>query len=105
MPPTMRLGSDWVSWAYALVAVPLVLLLVEVLRGAVHEVTSARTQTFLSELQRLQSRAENGAKGLEVLVQSHNASGVPWAEIREHPWCARYWSDTKPGSHDLYAAV
>src|SRR6476661_10352688 len=78
MPARSRSWSEWTPWAYAIVAAPLVLLLVEVLRGAVHEVSMVRTQTLHAELRQLQSRAMQRAKGLEVLIESHDAAEVPW---------------------------
>ena len=83
MPARSRSWSEWTPWAYAIVAVPLVLLLVEILRGAVHEVSMVRTQMLTAELSQLQSRAIQRAKGLEVLIESHgvdsqSAAGSPW---------------------------
>src|SRR5438034_11805628 len=72
MPVRSRSWSDWTPWAYAIVAAPLVLLLVEVLRGAVHDVSMIRTQTLQAELQQLQSRALQRAKGLEVLIEARS---------------------------------
>lgn len=100
-----RSWSEWTPWAYAIVAAPLVLLMVEVLRGAVHEISVVRTQTLGAELQQLQSRALQRAKGLEVLTQAHEATDSSWAQNREQPWFANYWSGIKPGEHELYAAV
>jgi signal transduction histidine kinase len=82
-----------------------VLLLIEVLRGAVNEVSMVRTQTLDAELQQLQSRALQRAKGLEVLVESHDAAGSPWTRNRDESWFTAYWSDQRPGEHDLYSAV
>ncbi len=105
MPAKSRSWNEWTPWAYALVAAPLVLLLVEVLRGAVHEVSMVRTQTLHAELQKLQSRAMQRAKGLEVLIDSHSSGEEPWSKRRMESWFTSYWSDFRPGKHELYAAV
>src|SRR5262245_7529919 len=105
MPAKSQSWSEWTPWAYAIVAAPLVLLLIEVVRGAVHEVSMVRTQTLDSELQRLQSGAIQRAKGLEVLVESHDAAESPWARNRDESWFKTYWSDLRPDEHILYSAV
>src|SRR5215510_3468940 len=93
MPAKSQSWSKWTPWAYAIVAAPLVVLLIEVMRGTVHEVAMVRTQMLGAELQQLQSRALQRAKGLEVLVESHDASGSAWARNRDESWFANYWSD------------
>jgi len=100
-----RPGSGWTPWVYAIVAAPLVLLLVEVLRGAVHEVSLVREQTLRAELGQLQSRALQRAKGMEVLVEAHGAAAQPWSENRGEGWFVRYWSEMTPTEHGLYCAI
>jgi len=97
--------SKWTPWAYAIVAAPLVVLLIEVVRGTVHEVSMVRTQMLAAELQQLQSRAMQRAKGLEVLVEAHDATGSPWARNRDESWFTNYWSDLSPEDHTLYLAI
>src|ERR1043165_6050146 len=92
MPNRPRSGSEWLPWAYALVAVPLVLLLIEVLRGAVPDFTLIRTQTVHSQLQGLQSQALRRVTGIEVLLAAHAPDETSWTQIRTEPWLAGYWS-------------
>src|SRR2546430_2768793 len=92
MAARSRSWSEWAAWADANVAVPLALLLVEILRGAVHEVSMVRTQMLTAELSQLQSRAMQRAKGLEVLIESHDAAGSPWTQTRGQSWFTSYWS-------------
>src|SRR4029078_6487680 len=98
-------GREWPPLAYAIVPAPLVLLLVEVLRGAVHEVSVVREQTLRSELGQLQSRALQRAKGMEVLIEAHDATANPWSENRGEGWFMRYWSEIRPTEHGLYCAI
>jgi len=105
MPARSRSWSEWTPWAYAIIAAPLVLLLVEVLRGAVHDFSLVRTQMLHAELTQLQSRALQRAKGLEVLIKSHDATTLSWAQTRGESWFTGYWSDLRPAEHGLYSAV
>src|SRR5437773_6069042 len=100
-----RISSEWTPWAYAIVAAALVVLLIEVVRGAVHELSVVRTQTLHEQLRQLQSQAMQRAKGLEVLLQSHHASDQPWEHNRDQPWFAAYWSGIDLSKQELYAAV
>jgi signal transduction histidine kinase len=106
MPPSRRLRTEWTPWAYALVCVPLILLLVEVLRGAVHETRVLGTQTLQSEVHHQHSQAMRRARGLEVLMEAHAGAEKPWAELQKESWLTNYWSRIQlAGSHQLYAAV
>ena len=84
---------------------PLVLLLIEVLRGAVHDVSLVRTQTLHAELTQLQSRGLQRAKGLQVLIESHDAAAAPWTQTGGQSWFTSFWSELRPGEHGLYAAI
>src|SRR5262245_40362126 len=92
MPPSRRLRSEWIPWAYALVCVPLIVLLVEVLRGAVHETRALGAQTLQSEVHHQQSQAMQRVRGLEVLIEAHAAGERPWVELHQESWLASYWS-------------
>jgi signal transduction histidine kinase len=106
MPPTKRLWSEWTPWAYVLVCAPLVLLLVELLRGALHETQIVGTLTRRDEMQELHAEAMRRGRGIEVLLEALPTSDKSWAELREEPWMAQYWSSINlEGSHHLYAAV
>lgn len=105
MPNSTRLRFQWTPWAYALVCAPLVLLAVELLRGAVHEIHTAEFQTLRGELQEMRTEAMRRAKGLEVLLESHPTDEEPWDELRKEPWLTEYWSGIKLKPHELYAAV
>ena len=101
--------SSWSSpthWAVALVAAPLFLIVVEFLRGAMHDTEQVTKQTLRSEIQTLQSKALQYAEGLETLVEAHGASDLGWPEIRKQTWFTDYWSRIPLDSdRDAYAAV
>jgi signal transduction histidine kinase len=42
---------------------------------------------------------------LEVLIDSHGSTDEPWSKRRAEAWFTSYWTDLRPGEHDLYAAV
>src|SRR6476619_5196170 len=86
MPNSTRSRFQWTPWAYALVCAPLVLLAVELLRGAVHEIQTIRIQTLRRELQEMRTEAMRRARGLEVLLESHPTDEEPWEELRKEPW-------------------
>jgi signal transduction histidine kinase len=100
-----RASSDWTPWAYAVAAVPLVLLVVEVLRGAAHEVSQVRRETLNQETHRLQIDALQRAKGLEVLLVAHDAIDLNWAETRQQPWFAEFWKKSSAQPSLAYAGV
>jgi signal transduction histidine kinase len=105
MAPTTRLRFQWTPWAYALVCAPLVLLMVELLRGALHETQAIGGQTLQLELQEMRLEAMRQARGLEVLLESHQTDEEPWEELSQEPWLSDYWAGIKLGPHQLYAAV
>src|SRR4051812_384999 len=80
MPVRYPPPSSRTAWALVLIAVPLVLLMLEILRGAVHETDLIAKQTLQSEIQTLQSAAMQRGEGLQTLIQAHE--GVQrWPEI------------------------
>src|SRR3954463_16530884 len=95
MPNRTRLRFQWTPWAYALVCAPLVLLAVELLRGAVQEIQTTGVQTLQAELQEMRTDAMRRATGLEVLLESHQTDEEPWEELRKEPWLSEYWSGIK----------
>lgn len=100
------ISSAWTPWAYALICAPLVLLLIEFVRGAVHETQLVRANTLRGEMLQLQSQALRRATGLSVLMEAHTALDEPWKMIRDRSWFKDYWSEIKSDSaHQLYAAI
>jgi signal transduction histidine kinase len=93
-------------WAYVLVCVPLVLLFVECIRGAVTEIGTIRTMTLREETQRVRAQALSRAEGMRVLMEEHQAADRSWAAIRDEPWFLRYWSSFDlAASQQPYAAI
>jgi two-component system, NtrC family, sensor histidine kinase HydH len=95
----------WTPWAYVLVCAPPALLLVELLRGALHETQMTRTLTLRSEMQGAGAQAMWYARGLEVLLEAHGGGDMPWEELRKQPWLTDYWSAIPVGPRQLYVAV
>jgi signal transduction histidine kinase len=106
MPERNPSPLSYTPWALALVAVPLVLLVVEFLRGAMYETELAAKQTLQNEIQTLQSAALQRGEGLQTLINAHDAAALAWPEIRTQPWFEEYWSkiELQP-KRDSYAAV
>jgi two-component system sensor histidine kinase HydH len=99
-------GSDWAPWAYVVVCAPLVLLVVEIVRGAHYEARMIRTHMLRESTDALRARAVRRSEGLQLLIVAHEASEDSWAALREAPWLSAYWSSIEPNqTHDLYAAV
>jgi two-component system, NtrC family, sensor histidine kinase HydH len=105
MPGNSWPRSESTAWAYAIVTAALVLLLIEVVRGAVHELSVVASQTRQEQLRKLQSHSLEWAKGLEVLLQAHHAEDSSWSEIRQQPWLESYWSQLDIQPPQLYAAI
>src|SRR6476646_10190709 len=98
--------SAWTPWAYALICAPLVLLLIEFVRGAVHESQRVKADTLRNEMSQLQSHALQRATGLSVLMEAHTVLDEPWRMVRDRSWFKDYWSEIKLDSvHQLYAAI
>jgi signal transduction histidine kinase len=106
MPERKPSSLSFTPWALALVAVPLVLLIVELLRGAMYETELSSQQTLHREIQTLQGAALQRGEGLKTLIEAHDATALSWSEIRNQPWFKDYWSrvELQPG-RDAYAAV
>src|SRR5882757_1055979 len=92
MPARTSSWSSPTQWALALVAAPLFLIVVEFLRGAMHETDRATKQTLRDEIQTLQTKAVQYAEGLQTLVEAHKASDLSWPEVRKQTWFTDYWS-------------
>lgn len=93
-------------WAFALVAAPLLLIMVELLRGTIYETDRVTKQTQRDEIQALQSDGLQYGEGLQTLIQAHEASALGWSEIRKQPWFTDYWTRIRLDSgRDVYAAI
>jgi signal transduction histidine kinase len=93
-------------WLYSLLLIAPALLLIETLRGAVHESQMIATQIKQSELQGLRWKALAQAEGLKVLRHSVAHPEGPTASWTEHADVRRYWSEIQRGGPQyLYAAV
>jgi len=105
MSSTTRLRFQWTPWAYALICAPLVLLIVELARGALRETQAIRDQTLQLELPEMRAEAMRQSRGLEVLLESHDIDDEPWEEFRSEKWLNDYWAGIQLGPHQIYAAV
>src|SRR5262245_24507364 len=107
MPTRKRPHFSRAPWAYVLLCAPLVLLIVEFLRGAMHESQDIRTQTMQLELRELRFQVMLRAHGLGLLIETHMATQEAWTELRGAPWLASYWSEnpTADGREQYAAAV
>jgi signal transduction histidine kinase len=98
--------SAWTPWAYAVICAPLVLLLIEFVRGAIHDTQQVRVETLRAEMRQLQSHALQRATGLSTLMQSHTSQDEPWKTVRDRSWFNDYWAGNEVDSpHQLYAAI
>jgi signal transduction histidine kinase len=106
MPEGKSSPNSYTAWALALVAVPMVLLVVEFLRGAMYETELTSQQTLRSEIQSLQSAGLRHAEGVQTLIDAHGAAALAWPEIRTQPWFKNYWSkiQLQPDRY-TYAAI
>lgn len=101
-----KFRHDWTPWAFAVVCAPLVLLGVELFRGALTEWEAVGNQIMTSEIRQLQSGAQRRAAMLEVLLQAHLAGEAPWTAVRGEPWFQSHWSAAQPQrSPVLYCAI
>src|SRR4051812_15788913 len=106
MRASKGIPSAWTPWAYVLICAPLVLLLIEFLRGAVHETQHVGADTLRTEMRQLQSHALQRATALSTLMESHTSQDEPWKTLRDRSWFKDYWSGLKLESpHQLYAAI
>src|SRR5262245_15226301 len=74
--------SEFTPWAYAIVAIPVVLLAVEIVRGALAEIDMVRSQTLRGTLQESRGQALGWVKGLSVLLENQQAVDRSWHENR-----------------------
>jgi signal transduction histidine kinase len=91
---------------YVLIAFPLVLLVVNCLRGAYCDVQMIRTAALKSEMGRLESQAQFQVSRLEALLEFNGAADEPWESLREQPWMRAFWSNLQTqDSQRLYIAI
>ena len=90
---------------YVLIAVPLVLLLVNCLRGAYCDVRMIRAAALKSQMSRLESQTQFQVSRVEALLEFNGAADESWAAIREQPWMRSFWSNLQPkDAQRLYVA-
>ncbi len=100
--------SDIRSWwmPYVLIAVPLVLLVVNCLRGAYCDVQMIRAAGLKSEMSRLESQTQFQVSRVETLLEFNGAADEPWSALREEPWLRSFWSALQTrDSQRLYVAI
>ena len=91
---------------YVLIAVPLVLLLVNCLRGAYCDVRMIRAAALKSQMSRLESQTQFQVSRVEALLEFNGAADESWAAIREQPWMRSFWSNLQPkDAQRLYVAI
>lgn len=91
---------------YVLIAVPLVLLLVNCLRGAYCDVRMIRTAALKSEMSRLESQTQFQVSRLETFLEFNNAADQPWSAIREESWMRSFWENLQTQEPQrLYVAI
>jgi signal transduction histidine kinase len=106
MPRNLKSWPDKAAWAYVLVCVPFVLLVIEVLRGTVYETQDVRLEVLRDAIHEVDRHTMQRAKGLEVLMEAHEAGGMPLEDLCDEPWLREYWSSIKPSAPQrIYAAV
>ena len=93
-------------WAFGLLGVPLVMLLVECLRGAYCDMEMIRTVALRSEMGQMRSQAVHRASRLETLVEEHHSADRPWSVLVTEQWLKSFWSALRlDQQHQLYAAM
>jgi len=91
---------------YVLIAVPLVLLLVNCLRGAYCDVQMIRAAALKSEMSRLESQTQFQVSRVEALLEFNGAADEPWTVLREKPWLRSFWSNLQTQDPQrLYVAI
>ena len=91
---------------YVLIAVPLVLLLVNCLRGAYCDVQMIRAAALKSEMSRLESQTQFQVSRLEALLEFNGGADEPWTVLREKPWLRSFWSNLQTQDPQrLYVAI
>lgn len=97
--------SSGMPWALALLCAPLVLLLIEVVRGAVMETRHAQMQTIHAAIEQLRLAASLRSKELEVLLRQRAAGQEALQDAVKTPGLSDYWSRIKLNEQHLYAAL
>ncbi|HEX5106149.1 MAG TPA: ATP-binding protein [Pirellulaceae bacterium] len=94
------------SWApHLLIALPLLLLFINCLRGVYYDVQMIRTVALRGEMSRLHSQARYRVARIENLLEAH-AENESWSTLREQPWMRNYWTSIQtPESQRLYVAI
>jgi len=91
---------------YVLIVVPMILLLVNCLRGAYCDVRMIRAAALKSEMSRLESQAQFQVSRLDTLLEMHNAVDEPWSSLREQPWMRSFWTNLESQDPQrLYVAI
>lgn len=90
-PPVQPSGIRRWWMPYVLIAVPLVLLVVNCLRGAYCDVRMIRAAALKSEMSRLESQTQFQVSRLEALLEFNDATDQPWSAIREQSWMRTFW--------------
>ena len=97
---------NWMAWALAVLAAPLLLLLIETVRGAVHEAQMVRTHHLQASLQALHAEAAQKAIALETVINRTALDELPLTAALTQSQIAQFWLRTNtPSEHRLYAAV
>lgn len=109
--PFMRLPlrpSESRGWwmPYVLIAVPLVLLIVNCLRGAYCDIRMIRAAALKSEMSRLDSEARFHVSRIQTMVEVHDSADEPLAVMRDREWMKNFWSNLqKEKTNRLYVAI
>jgi two-component system sensor histidine kinase HydH len=100
--PTVR---RW--WApYLVISVPLVLLVVNCIRGAYCDVQMIRSAALRSEMSSLRAQAVFQVGRMETLLEVHAANDEPWSNLREQSWIRSYWTSLQAQDPQrLYVAI
>jgi signal transduction histidine kinase len=91
---------------YLLICIPLVLLIVNCVRGAYCDVRMIRAAALKSEMSRLDSESVFQVGRMETLLDVHAAEDEPWSALRTQPWMQTFWSNLlAKDSQRLYVAI
>ena len=91
---------------YALICIPLILLIANCLRGAYCDVRMIRAAALKSEMSRLDSESVFQVGRVETLLDVHGAADEPWSELRTQPWMRNFWSNLlAKDSQRMYVAI
>jgi signal transduction histidine kinase len=91
---------------YALICIPLILLIANCLRGAYCDVRMIRAAALKSEMSRLDSESVFQVGRVETLLDVHGAADAPWSELRTQPWMRTFWTNLlAKDSQRMYVAI